>query len=98
MCVKLSLRDLNPGPCPPHRTSIYICGVTTAPRVRSGHAWSCMYCYKCEIMKLMCPNHENYNDRNHIVGVGLKKAWGPREDKKRKRKVRSLKSTRIMYI
>ena len=49
-------------------------------------------------MKLMCPNHENYNDRNHIVGVGLKKAWGPREDKKRKRKVRSLKSTRIMYI
>ena len=34
MCVKLPLGDLNPDPCPPHPTSIYTCGVTTASRVR----------------------------------------------------------------
>ena len=33
MCVKLPPRDLNPGPYPPHPTSIYICEVTTALRV-----------------------------------------------------------------
>ena len=26
--MKLLLRDLNPGPCPPHSTSTYTCGVT----------------------------------------------------------------------
>ena len=62
------------------------------------YLYSCMCCYKCEIMVLMCPNHENYNAGNHIVGVGFKKAWGSREDKKRTRKVRSLKSARVMYI
>ena len=36
MCVKLSPGDLNPGPCLPHPTSIYSCGVTTAPRVCGG--------------------------------------------------------------
>ena len=36
MCVKLPLRDLNLGPCPPHPTSTYICGVTIAPRVCGG--------------------------------------------------------------
>ena len=25
--------DLNPGPYPPHPTSIYICKITTAPRI-----------------------------------------------------------------
>ena len=35
MCVKLSLRDLNPGSCPSHPTSIYTYGVITALRVRS---------------------------------------------------------------
>ena len=34
MCVKLPSRDLNPDPYPPHPTSIYTYGVTTAPRVR----------------------------------------------------------------
>ena len=34
--MKLSLGDLNPGSCLPHHTSTYICGVTTAPRVRNG--------------------------------------------------------------
>ena len=34
MCVKLPLGDLNPSPYPPHPTSIYTCGVITAPRVR----------------------------------------------------------------
>ena len=34
MCVKLPLGDLNLSSYPPHPTSIYICGVTTAPRVR----------------------------------------------------------------
>ena len=33
MCVKLSPRDLNPNPCPPHLTCTYICGVTIALRV-----------------------------------------------------------------
>ena len=36
MCVKLPLRDLNPGPYPPHSTSIYTCRVTTTPMVCSG--------------------------------------------------------------
>ena len=37
MCVKLSLGDLNPNPCPPHSTSIYTCGVTIAPKVCGGN-------------------------------------------------------------
>ena len=37
MCVKLPPGDLNLGPYPPHPTSTYTCGVTTAPRVRSGY-------------------------------------------------------------
>ena len=36
ICVKLPPKDLNPDPYPPHPTSIYICGVTTASRVSSG--------------------------------------------------------------
>ena len=28
--MKLPPRDLNPGPCPPHPTSTYTCGVTIA--------------------------------------------------------------------
>ena len=46
MCVKLPLRDLNPYLCPPHSTSTYTCGVTTAPWVHNGtfsimkHIWS----------------------------------------------------------
>ena len=32
--MKLSPGDLNPDPYPPHPTSIYTCGVTTAPKVR----------------------------------------------------------------
>ena len=31
--MKLPPGDLNPDPCPPHSTSIYTCGVTTALRV-----------------------------------------------------------------
>ena len=33
MCEKLTLGDLNHGPCPPHPTNTYICGVTIAPKV-----------------------------------------------------------------
>ena len=36
MCVKLIPRDLNPGPYPPHPTSTYTCGVTTASMVHGG--------------------------------------------------------------
>ena len=36
MCVNLPSKDLNSGPYPPHPTSIYTCGVTTAPRVGGG--------------------------------------------------------------
>ena len=36
VCVKLSPRDLNHSPCPPHRTNIYTCRVTTIPRVCGG--------------------------------------------------------------
>ena len=36
MCVKFPPGDLNPGPCPPHSTSIYTCGMTTTPMVRDG--------------------------------------------------------------
>ena len=36
MCMKLSPGDLNSDPYPPHPTSTYTCGVTTAPRVRGG--------------------------------------------------------------
>ena len=38
MCVKLPPGDLNPGPCSPHPTNIYTCGVTTTPKVRNGDA------------------------------------------------------------
>ena len=41
MYIKLSPRDLNLDFCPPHPTSIYTCGVTTAlrmPRMRGGGA------------------------------------------------------------
>ena len=38
MCVKLPPGDLNPGPCPPHPTSTYTCGVTIAPRVCGGNS------------------------------------------------------------
>ena len=38
MCVKLFPGDLNPDPYPPHPTSIYTCGVTTASRVCSGYS------------------------------------------------------------
>ena len=33
MCVKFSLGDLNPGPCPPHSTSTYTCEVTIAQKM-----------------------------------------------------------------
>ena len=36
MCVKLPSGDLNPGPCPPHPTSTYTCGVTIALKVCGG--------------------------------------------------------------
>ena len=36
MCVKLSPGDLNLGPCPPHSTSTYTCGVIIAPKVCGG--------------------------------------------------------------
>ena len=35
--MKLLPGDLNPDPCPPHSTSIYTCGVTTALRVYGGN-------------------------------------------------------------
>ena len=37
MYMKLPPRNLNHRPCPPHPISIYICGVTTAPRMRNGN-------------------------------------------------------------
>ena len=40
MYVKLLPRDLNLNPYPPHLTSIYTCGVTTAPRVRGGNIYT----------------------------------------------------------
>ena len=35
MCVKFRPGDLNPNPYSPHLTSIYICGITTTPKVHS---------------------------------------------------------------
>ena len=35
MCVKLHPENLNSGLYPSHPTSIYICGVTTVPKMRS---------------------------------------------------------------
>ena len=37
MCVKLPLGNLNPGPYPPHPTSIYTYGVTIVPRMCGGN-------------------------------------------------------------
>ena len=37
MCVKLSPRDLNHGPCPSHPTKTYIREVTIVPRTRGGN-------------------------------------------------------------
>ena len=39
MFVKFSPRDLNSDPCPPHSTSIYTCGVTTAPKVHDNRKY-----------------------------------------------------------
>ena len=36
MCVKLPFGDLNLSSYPPLSTSIYTCGVTTVPKIRSG--------------------------------------------------------------
>ena len=36
MCVKFPLKNLNSDLCSPHLTSIYICGVTTAPKMCGG--------------------------------------------------------------
>ena len=36
MCVKLSPRNLNSSPWPPHPINIYTCGVTIAPKVCGG--------------------------------------------------------------
>ena len=36
ICVKLTSRDLNSTPYPPHLTNTYTCGVTIAPRVCDG--------------------------------------------------------------
>ena len=36
ICVKLTSRDLNSNPSPPHLTNTYTCGVTIAPRVCNG--------------------------------------------------------------
>ena len=35
--MKLSPGDLNPGPCPPHPTNTYTCGVAIALRVCGGN-------------------------------------------------------------
>ena len=54
MCVKFPPGDLKPGPCPPHSTSTYTCGVTIAPRVYGGlclilnvyiYMYECVKCY-----------------------------------------------------
>ena len=56
MCVKLPPGDLNPDPCPPHPTSIYTCGVTTAPRVCGGIVYKLLEtvqsCVRCNTRKL----------------------------------------------
>ena len=49
MCVKLPPRDWNPGPCPPHSTSTYICRMTTTPRVRGGHDATMLACCKSKM-------------------------------------------------
>ena len=36
MCVKFSLRNLNPGSCSPYSTTTYTCGVTIVPKMRNG--------------------------------------------------------------
>ena len=36
MCVKLPLRNLNPGSCSPYSTSTYTCEVTIVPKMRNG--------------------------------------------------------------
>ena len=40
MCVKLRPGDLNPDPYLPHPTNIYICGITTIPKVH-GNVTDC---------------------------------------------------------
>ena len=59
ICVKLFLRNLNSGPYPPHPTSIYICEVTTALKVRGG-ANMCIkhkeQCHKQFIFPPICYN------------------------------------------
>ena len=49
MCVKLHFGDLNSSSCPPYSINIYICEVTTAPKVRGdmeNYLWSMEKSYK----------------------------------------------------
>ena len=66
MCVKLSFGYLNPIPYPPHSTSIYTYGVTTAPRVCGGK-----YCSRFEdsrVADLINPSTRTW-DINLVHGV-----------------------------
>ena len=55
MCVKLSLGNLNPDPCPSNLTSTYTCGVTIALRV-CGSTKSLLN--KWKMLKLQKINHK----------------------------------------
>ena len=46
--VKLTLGDLNPIPCPLLPTSIYICGMTIAPRVHGGQGFFIISIFCCK--------------------------------------------------
>ena len=48
ICVKLTLGYLNPVPCPLLPTSIYICGMTIAPRVHGGQGFFIISIFCCK--------------------------------------------------
>ena len=51
MFITLPPRNLNPNLYPPHPTSTYTCGVTTAPRVRGDSSERVLNCYKfCKML------------------------------------------------
>ena len=53
MCVKLPPGDLNSGPCPPHLTNTYTCGVTIAPKMCGGELLNHLN-KECDVLNWSC--------------------------------------------
>ena len=67
MCVKFPPGDLNLSPYPPHPTSIYTCGVTTAPRVCGGRTTIKLPNCAQPLIYIHTHNHFYIYTHNHLI-------------------------------